>query len=213
MRRKRFPLANEEYYHIFNRGVARMPVFVTKRDYLRFNESFNYYQLQGPKPRFSIFNPDKTVLDPSKKIVEIIAYCIMPNHFHFLLKQLKENGIAEFVTKLSNSYAKYYNIKNGRKGPLFEGDFKSVHVETNEQLIHLSRYIHLNPLIGYVTNDLETFAWSSYREYVGIVQTNICSKEIILQQFKSQDKYKQFILDQVDYARQLENIKHQLLER
>ena len=212
MRQRRIPLATNEYYHVFNRGNARTPIFVTNRNYSRFTKTFLYYQHKGPKPKFSVFNPDITNLDPNKKTVEIIAYCLMPNHFHFLLKQNTENGIFEFISKLSNSYAKYFNIKNQRKGSLLESEFKSVHIETNEQLLHLSRYIHLNPLVGFTTPNLDNYPWSSYKEYARDTQTNICTKEIILSQFKSKDSYKQFVLDQEDYGKQLENIKHQLLD-
>ena len=210
---RKIPLANGEYYHIFNRGVGRMPLFLAKKDYSRFTKTFLYYQLQGPKPRFSIFNPDSTNLDPSQRIVEIVAYCLMPNHFHFLLKQNEDNGIFEFISKLSNSFAKYFNIKNRRKGPLLESEFQSVHIETDEQLTHLSRYIHLNPLVRFIVQRLEDHPWSSYKEYLKIIPTNTCSKEIILDQFKSLENYKRFVLDQEDYGKKLERIKHQLLDR
>ena len=171
-----------------------------------------YYLIEGPKPRFSIFSPTTTILDTTKKIVDIISYCLMPNHFHFLLRQTRKIGITEFVSKLSNSFTKYLNIKNNRIGPLLQGDFKAVHVETNEQLIHLSRYIHLNPLVGYVTKDLDNYRWSSYLEYINPSNTGICDKKIILDQFKSKEDYKQFVLDQEDYGKKLEIIKHQLLD-
>ena len=171
-----------------------------------------YYSIEGPKPKFSIFSPTTTILDIKKKIVEIICYCLMPNHFHFLLRQIREGGITEFVSKLSNSYTKYLNIKNNRVGPLLQGDFKAVHVDNNEQLLHLSRYINLNPLVGYVTRDLDFYRWSSYPEYVGNVGNEICNKKIILDQFKSKEHYKQFVLDQEDYGKRLEMVKHQLLD-
>lgn len=204
------PFVNDEYYHIFNRGVAKMPIFNNARDYNRFIKSMLYYQTEGPKPRFSLFSPKNTILN-SNKITNIICYCLMPNHFHFLLQQKKSNGITEFISKLSNSYTKYFNTKNRRVGPLFQGEFKAVHIETNEQLIHVSRYIHLNPLVGYVVKNLEEYHWSSYLEYVNN-GNSICTKEIILGQFKSQNDYKQFIHDQEDYGKQLEFIKHQLID-
>ena len=135
----------------------------------------------------------------------------MPNHFHFLLKQNQEKGIFEFISKLSNSYAKYFNTKNRRKGPLLEGEFKAVHIETNEQLLHVSRYIHLNPLVGYVAKDLETYKWSSYLEFTQNHEA-LCSKEVILNQFKSPKEYKQFVLDQENYGKELEKIKHLSLD-
>ena len=171
-----------------------------------------YYQLQGPKPRFSIFNPENIHLDPSRKTVEIICHCMMPNHFHLLLQQKVEGGITEFISKLSNSYTKYFNTKNQRLGPLLQGEFKAVHVQSDDQLIHLSRYIHLNPLVGYVTKSLDQYPWSSYLEYTDKEKTNFFLKEIILGQFKSIPEYIQFVLDQKDYGKKLEAIKHGLLD-
>jgi len=171
-----------------------------------------YYQIEGPKPKFSRFLPSTTILNKKNKIVEIVCYCLMPNHFHFLLKQTRDGGITEFVSKVSNSYTKYFNTKNRREGPLLQGEFKSVYVESNEQLLHLSRYIHLNPLVGYLIKDLEDYKWSSYLEYLGVSNTDICSKAIIMDQFKSTSEYRQFVLDREDYGKQLEAIKHQLLD-
>lgn len=171
-----------------------------------------YYQLEGPKPKLSNFFKYK-LFEPNynKKIVDIVCYCLMPNHFHFLLKQLKDGGITEFVSKLSNSYTKYFNTKEKRVGPLFQGEFKSVLVESDERLLHVSRYIHLNPLTSYLVKDLNSYEWSSYLEYINGGK-EICAKEDILSFFKSPSKYKQFVLDQADYGLTLENIKHQVLE-
>ncbi len=205
------PFVNNEYYHVFNRGVAKMPIFNSSFDYKHFMNTFLYYHINGPKPRFSFFRNKPIELKNNEKIVEVICYCLMPNHFHFLLRQKEENGITEFISKLSNSYTRYFNVKNKRVGPLFQGEFKSVYVESNEQLLHLSRYIHLNPLIGYVTKDLKTYRWSSYPEYLGLAK-DICSKEEVLGQFKSVKDYEKFVMDQVDYARALDFTKHMLLD-
>lgn len=189
-----------------------MPIYLSVFDYRQFLKTALYYQIEGPKPRFSFFKIQPVTLDNRENLVDIICYCLMPNHFHFLLRQKRDGGITEFMGKLSNSYTKYFNIKNKRIGPLLQGEFQAVHVESNEQLIHLSRYIHLNPLIEYATTDLQTYRWSSYLEYIEIVENNICSKEIILEQFKSKNDYRQFILDQIGYAKELNLIKHQLLD-
>jgi putative transposase len=206
-----YPFVNGQYYHIYNRGSEKKPIFQNNRDKKRFLKTFLYYQIEGPKPRFSLFNPTKPLnkLDQNNKIVEIISFCLMPNHFHFLLKQVKEGGITEFISKLSNSYTKYFNIKNNRIGPLLQGEFKSVPVETDEQLLHLSRYIHLNPLVSGFVENLDLYEWSSYREYI-TEKTDVCDKEIILRFFQSLKSYRQFVQDQADYGMQLEIIKHQL---
>lgn len=206
------PFTNGEIYHIYNRGSEKRPIFDKRSDYKRFLKTLSYYQLEGPKPKlshFSFLSIQKP--DPLKKIVEILAYCLMPNHFHLILKQLSEKGVTEFMSKLSNSYTKYYNTKNNRVGPLFQGEFKSVLVESDEQLIHLSRYIHLNPLASALCKNPEDYEWSSYNEYFKNI-AGICFKEIVLSLYKNSFEYKEFVLDQADYARELEIIKHQLID-
>lgn len=199
--------ANGQYYHVFNRGVGKMQIFLNSFDYRRFLKTAYFYQLDGVKPRFSLFHPTTSKLDDSKKIVEIIAYCFMPNHFHFLLRQEKDGGIVELIRKLCNSYAKYFNTKNDRVGSLFQGEFRAVHVTNDEQLIHLSRYIHLNPLVNNIVSDLSFYRWSSYGEYVGLSKGK-CATDAVLGFFKSADAYQKFIYDQVGYAKELESIKH-----
>ena len=206
------PLVNGEYYHILNRGVAKMPIFTTNRDYIRFIETFRYYIDGNVDVGYSKSTREEKNAMPRKPIIEIVCYCVMPNHFHFLVKQNEDGGIRNFIRKTTNSYAKYFNIKRKRKGPLFEGKFKAVRIESNEQLLHLTRYIHLNPLIGYVTKDLSLHRWSSYPEYLGLSESQVCSKDIILDQFDSPKSYEKFVIDHVDYARNLDRIKHELME-
>ncbi len=212
MPRRIIPFVNGYYYHIYNRGVEKRSIFENNRDYGRFIKTIKYYQVEGPKPKLSKFlNSSSFKLKLNNKLVEIICYCLMPNHFHFLIKQLKEGGITEFVSKLSNSYTKYYNTKHTRVGPLLQGEFKAVLVESNEQFIHLSRYIHLNPIASLLVKDLKNFRWSSYEEYINNTQ-GICFKEEILNSFKTPQDYQQFVLDQVSYAQSLERIKHHLID-
>lgn len=207
------PLVNGEIYHVFNRGVAKLPVFDDTRDYHRFLDTLYYYQFQGPKPQFSQLKRFKNLdFEKNKKIVEIICYCLMPNHYHLLVKQLNENGISEFISKFSNSYTKYFNTRHKRVGPLLQGQFKAVRIEHDEQLLHASRYIHLNPIVSFLVKDLRRYLWSSYPNYIGLYSDKVCNKELILSMFKSAQNYEQFALDQIDYGKSLELIKHLLLD-
>ncbi len=207
------PLVTDQIYHVFNRGVAKMPIFMDKRDYNRFLETIYYYQFQGPKPQFSQLKRFKDFdFEKNKKIVEVLCYCLMPNHYHFLIRQLENNGISEFISKLSNSYTKYFNTRHTRVGPLLQGQFKTVRIESDEQLSHVSRYIHLNPIASFLTKDLKEYHWSSYPAYVGLQADRICTNEFILAMFKTKQKYEQFVLDQVEYSQSLERIKHLLIE-
>ena len=136
----------------------------------------------------------------------------MPNHFHFLLRQKTDDGLSKFVGDLLNSYTKYFNIKNDRVGPLFQGRFRAVLIDNDEQLVHVSRYIHLNPLIANLVSDIESYPWSSYRDYLGLGNNTFVKTAEILDLFKSKEDYKQFVLDQVDYARVLDQFKHKFLD-
>lgn len=213
MPRRSIPLVSGEFYHLFNRGVEKRDIFLQSWDYKRFTRTLYYYQFLGPKPSFSKFVKSELSLFkplPSNKIIDTICYCLMPNHFHILARQLRENGVSNFMSQLQNSFTKYFNIKYIRVGALFQGAFKAVRVENDEQLIHLSRYIHLNPIVSGLANDLEDYTWSSYPEYMG--QSTLCTSEEILNFFSSKEEYRKFVEAQVNYGTTLETLKHQLFE-
>ena len=208
------PLVNGELYHLFNRGVEKRDIFLQSREYIRFRQTFYYYQFQEPKPRFSNLSKNKLKnfrLSKETKLVEIICYCLMPNHFHFLVRQLKAKGLSIFLSQVSNSYTKYFNTKYKRVGPLFQGAFKSVRIETDEQLIHVSRYIHLNPIVAQMVKSLDDYPWSSYHEYI-YGASGVCVTADVLGFFKSKERYKQFLEDQITYGITLEKAKHQLID-
>lgn len=219
---RKIVFANEEIYHTFNRGLDRRPTFIDKRELTRALELIRFYQYSNTPIRYSQFlllPKDKqefiySLMTSSPKLVSIISFCLMPNHFHFLLKQLEENGVSRFISDFTNSYTKYFNLKNSRTGPLFGGTFKAVCVESNEQLLHLSRYIHINPVVSSVItlNDLSNYRWSSYPEFTNPNNNGLCNKELVLNMFKHPEIYQRFVLDQIDYAKELETIKHLTLE-
>lgn len=216
-------LANDQIYHVFNRAIDRQTIFKTKWEYKRVIATLKYYRFTNLPIKLSqLLNlPEeqkekiiKELVEKDEKLVEVIAYCIMPNHFHFLLKQVQDNGISKFIANLTNSYTKYFNIKHERKGHLFEGQFKAALVESDEQLIHLSRYIHLNPVSSFIIKDeeLENYEWSSLPEYLNLTDIEFCNKKIILFFFPSLEKYLIFLKDQISYAQELDKIKHLLIE-
>lgn len=208
------PLVTGEFYHIFNRGSEKRNIYTKPRDYRRFQQTFYYYQFLGLKPSFSKFSKsdlNSFKLNPENKLVEIICYSLMPNHFHILVKQLKDNGISVFLSQISNSYTKYFNTKYTRVGPLLQGAFKAVRIETSEQLIHVSRYIHINSTVSGLVQNPEDYEWSSYPEYVSN-QQRFCKIEEILNLFSSPLEYREFVEAQIDYGTVLEILKHQLLD-
>lgn len=205
---------NQSFYHIFNRGVNKQEIFNNpSNDYERFLQTIFYYQFSGPKPQFSTHKRFRVKdFSNNPKIVDIICYCLMPNHFHFLLRQIKEGGITEFISKVSNSYTKYFNTKHKRIGPLFQGEFKAVPIETDMQLLHVSRYIHLNPFVSGLVKNLAVYPYSSYKSFTEPASVGFCIIKPVLDFFKNPKEYKKFINDHKDYAQELEKIKHLLLD-
>lgn len=223
MPQRKTPLITNEIYHVINRGVASQPIFLHDKFYKRFLKTMLYYQNADVKIRFSYFlrMPEQERLQflqelKQKKnfLTDIIAYCFMPNHIHLLLTQLVDNGITTFMSNFTNSYTKYVNIKTKRAGPLFQGRFKAIRIETNEQLLHVHRYIHLNPYSGLIVKSFDQlieYRYSSLPEYLGKTNSEICNKDTIVSHFQN-TSYEQFIFDQADYQKKLQYIKHLLLE-
>ena len=207
-------LATGEIYHIFNRSVQGIPIFRGQREYNLFLEATKYYLQPNPPTRFSIYrtSKDKFTINLGQKLVTIINFCLMPNHFHFTLRQEKENGIRRFIQKISNSFAHYFSLKYQNRGHVFEGKFKAVMIENDNQLLHLSRYIHLNPVTAFLTENPKDYPYSSYLTYLGKEKLEIIDPSLVLDQFSSPNKYEKFVLDQKDYQRTIEKIKHLILE-
>lgn len=220
---RKTPLVTGYVYHIFSRGVNKAPIFRQERDYQRSLELINYCRFLDYPIKFSRFKilsrseKEKIKRNLRKKFVDFVAYSLMPNHFHFVLQQKTENGISQFINRLLNSYTKFFNTKYERSGPLFEGRFKAILVESDEQLLHLVRYVHLNPYSSVVVktiNDLLNYRWSSLPEYLEKpLNPEICQeKKMVLSETRDIESFKKFTIDQADYQRRLEEIKHLLLE-
>ena len=208
-------LVTGEVYHIVNKSIAKFKIFNDSSDFSRMIRAMRYYQKEKRHVSFSAFEKikdGKIFVSESKKHVEIISYCIMPTHIHLLLKQLEDKGISIFMNNLSNSYSRYFNLKHKRKGPLWEGRFKRVLIESDEQLLHLTRYIHLNPATAYIVKNPSDWEYSSYQEYLSAVSTKdcICKYNDILDINSS--SYKEFVEDRIFYQRELTKIKHLILE-
>lgn len=212
------PLVTDQIYHVFNRGIDRRPTFTNKKEFQRAIATMNFYRLpsRGVKlSRLLTLDEKKKMkvldfLNKSNPLVEILAFCLMPNHYHFLLKQKVDGGISKFISIFQNSYTRYFNTSHKRDGALFLNLFKAVLIETDEQLIHISRYIHLNPYSSHILksiSDLETYPWSSFSNYIEDNHSFVVSKPV-LSLFSSKTSYKQFVLDQADYQKQLKIIAH-----
>ncbi len=212
------PLANGQYYHILSRSIAKFKIFNNSDDYNRFLElldldRFSEFQYKYSKFKRLSLQHQKSITDNligSSKIVEIVAYCIMPTHFHLLLKQTADKGITNYLKRLLDGYTRYFNIKYHRTGPLWEGRFKNVLVNNDEQLLHLTRYIHLNPVSANLVKKPEQWVFSSYQEYIDLKTKGLCEIDDLVE--LSPKKYKTFVKDRIAYQKELSEIKRILIE-
>lgn len=181
-------------YHCSNLGIDKKLVFNDEKDLNRFTQTLAYYRFKNPPARFS-FRKRGAYQQHEKlsPLVEVIAYSMMPNHFHLLLKQVEENGISRFISKITNSYTKYFNSRNSRSGSLFSGTFKSSDKLTPEQTLQVSSYIHNEPVKKGLVIHIERFPFSSYREYMGM-QEGFCEKKEIMGNFTQPSEYHTYIL-------------------
>lgn len=214
-----FPIVTDEVHHVFSKSIVGFKVFRNAGEYERMEKLLKFYKLENPPLRFSAFLElkNKNYFQRKKSsdndnLVKIVAYCFMPTHFHLVLKQMKDNGISTFMGRILNSYAKYFNIKTKRKGPLWESRFKNIAIQTDEILFHVTRYIHLNPVTGYLITRPDNWLFSSYKEFLGQVEDNekICDfSESMEVKTKS---YQKFVDSNIDYQRKLAHIKKYFLD-
>jgi len=211
MNYRKNPLVNDCLYHIYSKSIASFVIFNFTDDYKRMIKLIDFYRFQN-NFRFSMVNSGqiKNYSSFSSKLVQIVAYCLMPTHIHLLLKQLECNGITKFMGNVLNSYSKYFNIKHKRKGPLWESHFKNALIESNEQLLHLTRYIHLNPTTAFLVNKPEDWQYSSYTEFLNTNNDRLSEYEDILE-INPQD-YQLFVNDNLNYQRELAKIKKTVIE-
>lgn len=195
-------LVTGEFYHLYNRGVDKRNVIEDKHDLIRFFQSIK--EFNTIEPIGSIFensfkqnmsNGELGRLTSKLQLVNIVAYCINPNHFHIVVKQTTDNGISEFMKRLGGGYTKYFNNKYKRSGSLFQGTFKSKLIDTNEYLLRVSTYVSLN---NKIKGNFPILSMASWDEYIGKNDGDVCSKDLILDQFNNVNEYKVFALDTLE---------------
>ncbi|MBL7156169.1 MAG: transposase [Candidatus Pacebacteria bacterium] len=215
---KRPQLINNEIYHIVIRGVGDSLVFHDKSDYFRAISSLYEFNTSERvtirEKRNNRKDTGEQFFDNRDLLVEIMAFYFMPNHIHLLLKQLKNNGISQFMRKFGTGHAGYFNRKYNRKGHLFQGRFHAVHIKTNEQLKTTFVYIHTNGISliepkwkekgikepNKVINFLENYKWSSYSDYLGKENFPLLTKrDFMLQVMGGVEGCKKFIENWVKY--------------
>ncbi|MFH1368124.1 MAG: transposase [Elusimicrobiota bacterium] len=221
MGKRKEALADNHVYHVYTRSISEFNVFRKDSDYQRFIDTLNFYTAVTPPCKFSAFlelsEDSKTetlqAIANSAKLVKILSFCIMPTHVHLVLEQQQENGITKFMSAILMSYSLFFNKQYNRKGPLWESRFRTVHVESDEQLLHLTRYVHLNPVSVYITNDPKDWKFSSYKEYTQNKPeygNGICSFSHCMQ--INPQHYEKFVCERIKYQRELQKIKHLFLD-
>lgn len=215
---RKFSLVTGQIYHIFSKSIADYKIFRNHSEYQRIKDLFQYYNQEKPMMKFSELsrrkNKEKFSLEEgnseNKRLLKFIAYCLMPTHFHFVALQLTDSGISTLMKRVLDSYSKYFNLKTVRRGPLWESRFKVVLVETDEQLLHLSRYVHLNPSTAGLVDNPRDWEFSSYGEFLGEDEQRMCDFSQVLD-IQPQD-YRDFVESRIDYQHQLAKIKKLVLE-
>lgn len=206
-----------EFFHVFNKSISNFNIFNKSYCSQRFINVTEYYNQKSVTVSFSdyikkhpAFNCNSLLRSYENPLIKVIAYCIMPDHYHYLLKIIEDKSLSKFIANIENSYTRYFNCKFKRKGPLWQSVFKAVLIKGNEQLLHVSRYIHLNPTTKKLVNKPEEWTLSSYKSYIN--NSRILSsylKEISIQK---PSEYKKFVEDGINYQRNLYKIRKSLLE-
>lgn len=213
-------LTPDEYYHIFNRGMSKQTIFFDDNDRARFLFLLLYFQsplmfqnisrFTKEFMRYSAFNIPTDDIDKIIKgrFVEVVSFCLMPNHFHLIIKNVGDKGIATYMQRVLNSYTKYFNTKYKKSGHLFQGPYRAVHIEDDRQLTYLSAYIHKNPTeLKEWQKNAHKYAWSSYQDFIGDNRWGeLLTPAIILEQFKDKNEYRNFIATSTAKEKEFENL-------
>jgi putative transposase len=185
MPRRTVPLVAGEYYHVYNRGNNRQRIFFDRENYLFFLRRVRELLLGEAEQDFPSSSTDRP-------FCTIVVYCLMPNHYHPLVCP-EDDQFSRHMQRLSISYTKAINKRYGRVGALFQGKFQALRVDRNEYLLHLSRYLHLNPVEAALAKRAQDWGFSSYREYVGLREGTLPRPDVILSQFSTSDGYRRFV--------------------
>jgi putative transposase len=203
------------YYHVYNRGVEKRNIFLDDQDYGVFLSYLKFYLMppqgpkdpRGPSPRLS---PAQQLSNHNNKI-SLIAYCLMPNHFHLAIKQYEIDSMTNFLRALATRYSMYFNKRYARVGSLFQGRYKAVLIDNDMQLLYLTKYIHRNPLAldGYTTKNLLDYPYSSYRNFTGIIHQSWIDPSDVIYRYSgnnSHNTYQSFVEETKEISDEIETL-------
>ncbi|MBP9686907.1 MAG: transposase [Candidatus Doudnabacteria bacterium] len=198
------------YAHVFNRGNAKLDIFYDDEDYRYFLYRLKE-QLHGRlMPASGSGRYVRQLLPPHS--FTLLAYCLMPNHFHLIIRQDVSIPVSRLVHRVCTSYSKYFNKKYNRIGHVFQDQFKSVEVTSDEQLWWLSAYVHTNPVVGALVQKPEEYTWSSYQDYAGMRFGILCDTGIVLSRFRTFFDYEKFVHASAGFIRSRKELKDLLLD-
>lgn len=208
-----------EFYHVYNRGNDKKRIFSDSHDYERFMKLLFICNGRKPIVYKSVRGATLDEIDRGEELVDIGAYCLMPNHFHLLLHEKQENGLTDFMRKLNTAYAMYFNRRHKRTGSLFEGTFRAEHADTDEYLQYLFAYIHLNPVklidqewkkrglrdMAATKAYLKKYKYSSYVDYISDddrEESAILNRGAFPAYFSSKKEFQDYLNDWLNYESQ-----------
>jgi len=205
------------YYHVYNRGVDKRTIFQDAQDYNVFISYLKTYLLEKDiaSLNFILCDDDSTTDEKDRAIkelnlnnfcgkIQLLAYCLISNHFHFFLRQDAVDDMDHFMNSLCTRYSMYFNRKYGRVGPLFQGVYKAVMVDNDEQMIYLSRYIHRNPVGTVKVSNLNQYHFSSYPDYLNEGNNKVVNISKILELFNNKrEDYKAFVEEEFDVEQEI----------
>lgn len=193
--------ANDQYYHVYNRGIDKRVIFLDEQDYTVFLGLLKKY-LTG-------INTDKTNRHAFMSFegkIELLSYCLMPNHFHLFFYQTDKDALTQLMRRIGTGYVMYFNNRYSRSGRLFQGIYKASCVDKDNYLHHVSRYIHLNP------DNYQSYPYSSLDYYLGNKKSEWVKPDRILELFDSKEEYMNFIADYIDTKEEIAGFKWQLAD-
>lgn len=213
------------YYHVFNKTLDGLTIFSDKRLvrraimtmwFYRYKQDFFSLSRYYNSTESSKLRKIKILMD-CPQLVEIISWCLMPNHFHVLMRQLDDGGVTKFTSNFQRSFAQYYNLRSNRRGVLFMNQFKAVAVEKEASLLQVSRYIHLNPYTSYLvksTEELREIGITSLPEYFDrqTYQFKVATTEPLLGYFRNAAEWWKFTISRAKIQREMGDLKRLMLE-
>lgn len=203
-----------QFYHVCNKSISNYAIFRSPKYAQRFLDVVDYYNTTKDIQNFGKEKQLKELILPGlllvneSRVVDLYAYCIMPDHYHLLFKAIAPEVITSYISKIQNSYTRFYNLQNRRKGPLWQSHFRVVQINNDEQLLHVSRYIHLNPTTAKLVKTPGEWLYTSYLSYIDL---DILKKKTGLR-IKTKQAYQNFVEGNIEYQKKLKEIKKLMLD-